>query len=159
MNLQQRIQHEAGLYMRSKDMFDSLSPQLLQEVRQLVSDRYAEIRRPIAFVEEELNDFEEVKKAWQQGVLYISNLNNNSRLFPGVLNLKFRAWHDVLHLENDLPFNYEGEYGTFLYHAAGVKDETIRKIFYSEVVLQTAYYETYKQFPEDQKIVLTEIPE
>lgn len=160
MNIEKRISHEAAMYLRCKDMFDNIPQDKIEHIQSVVRKNYMSLDINIEFVSVELNDFEEVKRIYKENnILYISNLHNDSRLFPGDLNLAFRAWYDYIHLKYDLPFDYIGEYKTWLYHVADIQDTLCRQILYSEVVLQTAYYVTYNNFPKHQKIVLIDLPE
>jgi len=92
MNIQKRIIHEANMYLRCKDMFDTIPRHKIEYLQSVVRKNYMSLDIKIEFASAELNDFEEVKRIYKEyGILYISNLHNNSRLFPGDLNLAFRA--------------------------------------------------------------------
>lgn len=146
----------AGKYLRYKDQFDKIDPSTIEELHRYVRLETLSIPVPVHFLDEELNDFHHVKECVKEkGYLPISTLHNNSRLFPGLLNLGFRAIHDWVHIQYDLPFDFYGEYKTWLIQAKELSYPA-KQVLFSEIVLQTAYYVTYGSFMEDQKIVLLE---
>lgn len=151
------IQHNSNIYERYKDMLNTISPDTIRQICEIVTKEFEKLPCKVKFVNNEFNDFGYIKQKYlDEGVLYISALHNNSDIFPGSFNLYFRAWHDWIHIQYDLTFDYKGEYQTYLHHIKGIEDETIRKIFYSEIVLQTAYYTTHGVFPQKQKVILIE---
>ena len=146
-------------YERYKDNFHDLSLDTIMELHDHITGEYYEVmdKALVIFVDEELDDFECVKKRWNDHKeLRISRLNNNSDLFPGHTNLWFRAWHDYIHLKYDYPFTFEGEYKTYLKQVEGLSYKATQVLF-SEIVMQTAYVLFYGKFAKKQKVVLIDI--
>jgi hypothetical protein len=148
------IAHYAGVYRRYKDQYSQLSVEVVEELHEYVNSQYQLIPCIVNFVPQLLDDYEVVKRGYtEKGVLNISTLNSNSRLFPGDLNLRFRAIHDYVHLRNNLDFSYEGEWQTWLIQSRHLSTEA-RGVLFSEIVLQASYALYYGSFPEYQKIIL-----
>lgn len=158
MNNEGLIRELAVTYERYKDQLRNLSLDTIAEIHDRVTEEYHEIPCSyVNFVPKELNDFDEVKHAWyKDNILLVSTLNNHSDLFPGNMNLWFRAWHDYIHLKYDLPFTFEGEYQTYIHQSEGLSYKA-KQVLFSEIVLQTAYCVYYGKFAEKQKVVLIDI--
>ncbi len=157
MEANKMISHYAEIYDRYKDQYDDILPETISELHSYVRREFMLIPCNIRFVDKELNDLAEVKRLLvAEKTLYISSLHNNSRLFPGDLNLAFRAIHDATHLGKMLPFTYEGEYKVWEIQSKGMSYQA-RQVLFSEIVLQTAYSLHFDRFAEDQKIVLIDI--
>lgn len=155
------IRSLAVTYERYKDQFRNLTLEVIAELHDKVTEEFYAIKEQVTdirFVPAELDDFElQVKPSYKSlGIINISSLNNNSELFPGNLNLWFRAWHDYIHLKYDYPFTFEGEYQTYLKQAEGLSYKA-KQVLFSEIVLQTAYCVYYGMFVEKQKVVLIDI--
>ena len=67
-------------------------------------------------------------------------------------NIMFRAVHDAHHIMAGADFSLEGEIRAFQYIALLVRNDTLRKLFFSEIVLQAATFYATGTFPE-QRIV------
>lgn len=154
------IKELGELYNNTPNQLNQLSAAQVVVIREIITAEYEKIRLNHEVVFEsgnkDLEDFDKIKARLQKtGVLAISSDFNNSDLLGKEVNLHFRAWHDYLHITNDFPFGFEGEFNTFLRHIDGYEDVAgFVEVFFSEVVLQTAYFETYGEFYEEQKMVL-----
>ena len=148
------VKENALLYKNSKCQFKQLPSNVIKELVTFVNKEFQKIKMPTLFVKEELNDFESLKDIfYKEKILLISSLHNKSLLFPGNLNLKFRAWHDNVHIKQDLPFNLEGEFEAFKIQSKNLS-KMATQVLYSEIVLQTCYNLHFNKFPATQKIVL-----
>lgn len=76
----------------------------------------------------------------------------SSPLLSDQLNIMFRAVHDAHHLQVDADFSLEGEIKAFRHVASMTHSHTLKKLFFSEIVLQAATFYTTGEFPE-QRIV------
>jgi hypothetical protein len=154
-----KMRTNAIKYERYKDRFDDIPIEELNEFRLEVELAFSRITSGgpvVAFV-----DYDPYKSLAELTVdiinrfeMKISSLNNDSKLLPGDLNLKFRAVHDFLHYFLQQPFNYLGEYKVYQAQKHIHKSQLRRQILYSEVVLQAAYCEYFGHFSDKQKIVL-----
>lgn len=154
MDNKELIKHLSGVYERNKCSLKYISLDTIAELHDRITEAFHMLPCKILFVDEPLDDFEEVKKHFKMtDVIKISKLNNNSDLLPGNLNLWFRAWHDFIHLECDFSFTFEGEYHVFLKQSIGLSDKA-KQILFSEIVLQASYALFYGTFAEIQKVVL-----
>lgn len=148
------IMHYAAIYARYKDQLEQVLPETIEELTKTIQREFLNIPYPVVFVDEELNDIEEIIKILKEtGTLRISSLHNNSPIFPPDINLAFRAWHDYIHIEYNFPLNYEGELYTYLYQAQGLSRQA-KLVLFSEIVLQAAFYTVNGYFPETQKIII-----
>jgi hypothetical protein len=68
-------------------------------------------------------------------------------------HVRFRAWHDLLHIAANRPFTQIGEHGVAEYADRLLRewdvDADVRVILAGEVIAQTDYFEIYKRFPTD----------
>lgn len=76
----------------------------------------------------------------------------SSPLLSDQLNIMFRAVHDAHHLMIGADFTMEGEIQAFKHAASLVHNSTLRKLFFSEIVLQAATFYATDAFPQ-QRIV------
>ena len=149
----QDIQRYAYIYKRYKDQYDKIPPEVISELHSYVEREFEKIKNRVRFLPEELNDFEDVKRSHKEtGILNVSSLNNDCKLLPAELNLKFRAIHDLVHIQFDFPFDYQGEYDTWLFQARGLS-EMVKKVLFSEIVLQTSHKVYFGYFLDTQKVV------
>lgn len=149
------------MYAEMPNNFSQLSQNEIKEIRQIITDKFLDLPCNVSFEygNPELDNFDYVKKVYKtENILLISADNNNSELLPNNLNLWFRAWHDYIHLENNYLFGFEGEFYAFLKHIENQSD-LLKQVCFSEIVLQTSYFETFNQFAEFQKLVLLPIEE
>lgn len=149
------------MYAEMPNQFSSLTPNEIKEIRQIITDKFLDLPCNVSFEygNIELDNFDYVKKVYKtENILLISADNNNSELLPNNLNLWFRAWHDYIHLENNYLFGFEGEFYAFLKHIENQSD-LFKQVCFSEIVLQTSYFETFNKFAEFQKLVLLPIEE
>lgn len=149
------------MYAEMPNNFNQLTASEIKEIRQIITDKFLDLPCNVSFEygNIELDNFEYVKKVYKtENVLLISADNNNSELLPNNLNLWFRAWHDYIHLENNYLFGFEGEFYAFLKHIENQSD-LFKQVCFSEIVLQTSYFETFNKFAEFQKLVLLPIEE
>lgn len=150
-----------AMYAEMPNNFSQLNASETKEIRQIITDKFLDLPCNVSFEygNIELDNFEYVKKIYKtENILLISADNNNSELLPNNLNLWFRAWHDYIHLENNYLFGFEGEFYAFLKHIENQSD-LFKQVCFSEIVLQTAYFETFNKFAEFQKLVLLPIEE
>lgn len=153
------IRKNALIYERYKDNFDELGIDEIETFRAQIERAYKLIPhgdinvnrvtgQPYVNVLELTNDVK------YNRCLQISEDNNNSRLLPGDLNLRFRAVHDYIHYLIQAPFTAEGEIAVYnlqkKLHSEGIS----QKILFSEVVLQACYVEYFGRFAPVQKVVL-----
>lgn len=157
----QQIKNYAILYLRGKDVSKILDPKILREFHFYINDTRNEVSKDIivVFKNEELNDFEYIRENYfknKKPLLYISNLHNNSGILAKWENLSFRIIHDIIHLENNLGFDYKGELEAYLIQS---KDQSfaIKQILFSEIVLQACYKFYFGKYPDIQKVVLCDI--
>ena len=70
-------------------------------------------------------------------------------------NHKFRAWHDMIHLENNLSFSYDDEMKVAKIHAQQLRDigapTWVINAVYCDVAGQVIYYYHHKQYVDNQK--------
>ena len=150
------INNLGTMYAGMPNNFNLLLDSELKEIRQIIIDKYLDLPCNVSFEygNSELDNFEYVKNTYKtQNILLISADNNSSELLPNNLNLWFRAWHDYIHIENNYLFGFEGEFYAFLKHIENQSD-LFKQVCFSEIVLQTAYFETFNKFAEFQKVVL-----
>lgn len=76
----------------------------------------------------------------------------SSPLLSDQLNIMFRAVHDAHHLQVDADFTLQGEIKAFQHVASLVHNVALKKLFFSEIVLQAATFYATGEFPE-QRIV------
>lgn len=148
------IKHLACIYSRYKDDRLRISENTIYELHDHVEREFSKIQIQVLFESKNFDDFEEVKHEYKNyDKLYVSALNNNSDLFPGTLNLKFRAVHDVIHIDYNYKFDFIGEYNTYKIQSEGLSFKA-KQVLFSEIVLQAAYCLHYGEFAPVQKIVL-----
>lgn len=88
----------------------------------------------------------------QNRTLKVYTGGTSSPLLSDAHNIMFRAIHDAHHIIADADFTLEGEIKAFQYIAQLVRSNALRKLFFSEIVLQAATFYTTGEFPE-QRIV------
>lgn len=76
----------------------------------------------------------------------------SSPLLSDQLNIMFRSVHDAHHIIADADFSLEGEIKAFNHIASLTHNYTLKKLFFSEIVLQAATFYATGSFPE-QRIV------
>lgn len=153
------INRLGNIYNDMPNSFGQLSNSEIKEIRQIITDKFLDLPCNVSFEygNAELDNFDYVKNVYKtQNILLISADNNNSELLPNSLNLWFRAWHDYIHIENNYLFGFEGEFYAYLKHIEGQND-LFKQVLFSEIVLQTSYFETYGDFAPFQKLVLLPI--
>jgi hypothetical protein len=165
--IQNLIKGNALKYMRYKDQLETIDQKEIDQFRdeivfafesinKQIIDRHRLISDFVIFVDDDpyasLEDMTESIRNLKY--MMVTKRNNDSRLLPGDLNLKFRAVHDYLHYLLQQPFNFEGEYKVYQAQKHIHKSKLRRQILYSEVVLQAAYCEYTGSFAPKQKVVL-----
>lgn len=92
------------------------------------------------------------------GVLWIADEGAaNSWLLNERRNLRFRAIHDIHHLDENANFSCEGETKAALRMMDLVPAEhadLFRNIVFSEIIGQRAYYEVNRQYMAEQRVLL-----
>ncbi len=154
MDNSEQIRQHAELYWVIEDQYNKLSSEVIKELHDYCENEILKIDSKYSWIPCKLNDFDLVKTVWKKhDLLLISSLNNNSKLFPGNLNLMFRTIHDYIHLSNNLEFDYEGEFKVWEIQSKDMSKEA-RQVLFSEIVLQACYYLYFDKFPTEQKIIL-----
>lgn len=149
-----KMHRDAMLYLRGKDRMKEISDNDIKTIRDITSKAFTMLEKAvkIEFVTgQPYENHKQIIADFATGKMLISTDFNDSELFGETANLHFRAIHDFYHAILNEPFGYTGEANVYelqklLYPAK------YWKVLYSEIVLQTAYYEYYGHFPE-QKIV------
>lgn len=98
----------------------------------------------------------------ETGLVPVSNQYCENNIFNSeTINVLFRVWHDYFHIKYQLPFNLEGESkAAFLQAAELPKDWHEEKfMIMTDIIGQTLYYNTYKDFPTDQKTFNSQVLE
>lgn len=140
------IRRLAETYLNGKDVnFNKTYPRALEQAIQFLEEEHKRLISQ-ASVNAISVDTEHNNPAW-------GDFNSN---------LLFRLVHDHHHLElGGLDFTFEGEvltYQRICYRLAQysfiTETETIQKLFFSEIVLQTATCLRLGKFPRNQKVVI-----
>ena len=151
-----RCRKDALKYLRFKDMLESIPPEEIKQYQVDTIKAFSYILVHVEYVDYEpyhdLEDLRNMVKATK--MLLVSDLNNNSKLLPGVFNLQFRAFHDYLHYVQATTFTYKGELETYELKSKYYSSTIGKRMLYSEVVLQAAYKEYFGEFSKEQKIVI-----
>lgn len=151
---ERKIERLAATYLRSKDQLNDIELPTLYEITEYINKEFDNLPCEVEFVDKPMDDFEEVKDILNRyNKLVISKLNNNSSLFSQELNLKFRAIHDSVHVAHNLPFDFEGEYESWKIQCSNLSHKA-KQVFFSEIVMQAAFFLFNGYFAERQKIVL-----
>lgn len=92
------------------------------------------------------------------GVLLIADEGaDNSWLLDERTNLRFRAVHDIHHLAENANFSVEGETKAAIHMMRLVPqgyEYLFRNLIFSEIVGQRCFYEVYRTYMDDQKVLL-----
>lgn len=88
----------------------------------------------------------------QNRTLKVYTGGTSSPLLSDAHNIMFRAVHDAHHIMAGADFTLEGEIKAFQYIALLVRNNALRKLFFSEIVLQAGTFYATGTFPE-QRIV------
>jgi len=154
-----QISQYAALYERGKDQISKVPKEVVEEIRNYVTNAYAQVvlNHRVEFQDKELNDFDWIYERFKQdNILYISTMHNQSPLL-GKYNLMFRAvhetMHDYLHIQMNCGFDWKGEGEVYQKQIEGLSEDAAIVLF-SEIMLQTAFRLWYGYYPEKQKIVL-----
>lgn len=147
----------AGIYLRYKCQLDSLPEDMVEEFRNATLFVYNRLKRSGVRFEfttiDPYKDLDELTNdVCNNGEMKIYSGDDNSRLLPGALNLYSRAIHDWIHYFHQLPFGFDGEYQVYEIQKL-LYPKHMWPLLYSEIVLQTAFFEVYGYFPE-QKIII-----
>lgn len=97
------------------------------------------------------------QKAYSSSVLQISTDYNAGTVWGDECNLRFRAWHDLIHIRHeiiDCEFTLDGELCAFNGHLPYCDNMYKVVWLFSEIVAQVCFLRTYGEFPE-QKLVLS----
>lgn len=113
-----------------------------------------------------MNTFDQMLERWRNNKsLYIwTGAQEGNPFNPGV-NLWFRWTHDIIHCENGLTFSFEDERKVFektmeyfwiatTDHHVRDNFELIKKVCFSEIVGQAAYFCEFGEFFSPQKLVM-----
>lgn len=97
---------------------------------------------------------EDIHADFNQGILKITNLFNNSALLGPEINLLFRSIHEVHHLQLNMGFGLEGEFATAAHIISLTDNPLFKQILFSETMGQVATCLCTGDFPEFQKVVM-----
>lgn len=99
----------------------------------------------------------DIDKDLKKGFIKVTTLHNNSSILSYDGNMRFRALHDCHHSSFSVGFNYPGEYFAFQHISQLANDDFMRRVFFSEIVLQlSTFYYIGRSYPKDEKVVLVE---
>lgn len=165
MKTQELIKQCALKYEIYKDQLETIDAGEIAQFRQEIEDAYERIfeltetfvrgLRVLFVTGQPYDNLEQMTNGIRSsGVLRISSDNNESRLLPENLNLKFRAVHDYLHYLFQQPFDFKGELNVYKAQKFFHKSEIGKRILYSEIVLQAAYATYFGGFPSQQKVII-----
>lgn len=98
----------------------------------------------------------ELKRRSEDKCIPIANYGSDSTIYnTSVINMLFRFWHDVTHLENDLSFSYEAEKRVAELHYEEGKQFGLSSlalsILWADTYGQVKYYFRNKKFVDNQK--------
>jgi hypothetical protein len=92
------------------------------------------------------------------GVLWIADEGaGNSWLLNSRRNLRFRAIHDIHHLDANANFSVEGETRAAIHMMRLVPEEhasLFRNLIFSEIIGQRCYYEVHREYMSEQRVLL-----
>lgn len=141
-------------YKKSVPFSERLNDWITEKVAQLVSDGHID---GIDFTDsDDYGTLEAIKNYYKDThrlIVWTGGSDDTIFADPEV-NWAFRAWHDYVHIVNDLPFTVEGEsLVAFLQAAELPKDWYLeRQLILSEVVGQVLYNHFHNgEFPSDQR--------
>lgn len=155
MKTQDYIRKNALIYQRYKDNFDTLEGHEIKLFRYEVDKAWSYLPVRIDFVDgQPYDNIEQLSNDIKKGFMLISKDYNDSKLLPGLLNLKFRAIHDYLHYVLQAPFTASGEIKVFQLQKRLHCSSIGQRILFSEVVLQACYAEYFNKFAEYQKVII-----
>lgn len=151
-------------YETGRDETGFLSAALVTELRQLVTERFV-THQPYTVEWTTEMQFDNAAQmadyAQATGVLPINTNFNESELFGPEVNLYFRYVHDCDHIQGIVEqggcdFSINGEACAAAKMLARTSNRTLRRIIFSEVVLQAARFYAYGDFGA-QKVVWNEV--
>jgi hypothetical protein len=153
------IQLYAEHYLNAPE--DKISPKVKREFRELIHSRYTDIKnlgikevrvsgQPYKNAEELFSDVEKNRR------IQVSTDHNNPVVLDKEGNLQFRFVHDYDHYLARSRFNWEGELTACYYFFSFTNSEILRRILRSEVIYQAAACLYLGDFPETQKLVLSD---
>ena len=94
--------------------------------------------------------FAELKANTTSGLVVWSGASENTIYGDAIVNHAFRAWHDMLHLKLNAPFNEEGETRVALEQARLIQSDNYGKLIMCEVVGQVEFFNKFGMFPTNQ---------
>lgn len=155
----QIIRVYAEHYLNSPE--DKISAETKREFQAFVSQRYQKIKRfgiqevrvsgqPYANADELFQDFE------QNHQIQVLTEFNRPVVLDEEGNLQFRFIHDFDHCFLRSPFDWLGENQTCYYLCSLTSNPLLRRIIRSEIVYQAAAYFYLGDFPDTQKLVLSD---
>ncbi len=149
------IEELAAAFLAGEDASNSRVGRSLAAVAvQRLEEAFARIPYEVRWTNRDpYRSFEELRDQTRStGVLYVWTGASDVPLWDPLTNWKFRAVHDVVHLEENVDFSMAGEIECF---RATVREvEGLAPLYFSEIVLQAAVTNANKAFPEQQKLVL-----
>jgi hypothetical protein len=153
------IQLYAKHYLNAPE--DKISPRVKREFRELIHSRYTDIKnlgikeervsgQPYKNAEELFSDVEKHHR------IQVSTEHNNPVVLDKEGNLQLRFVHDYDHYVARAAFNWEGELTACYYFFSFTNSDILRRILRSEIVYQVSASLYLGDFPETQKIVLSD---
>lgn len=99
--------------------------------------------------------FKELKAKTVGGVIPVADYGCDKSIYKDAsINIKFRFWHDVTHLELDQGFSVSGETSVIEAHMAEAKEFGLSylalEILKADTIGQVLYYDKFKEFVNDQ---------
>jgi hypothetical protein len=107
--------------------------------------------------DEESESYEELKAASLRFFksIPIATAGNDTAIYGAIENVKFRFWHDVLHLENDIDFSHAGELKIVNKHAEAAEEYGLSQLAKDILLIDTKgqvdYYYKHRRFVTNQE--------
>jgi hypothetical protein len=99
---------------------------------------------------------DDIRADVNQGHLLVSTQFNESTLLGPMVNLVFRAIHDMHHAKLNVDFSWQGECASTRHIMSLTHNFLFQQLLFSEILGQSAVCLYTGRFPDEQKIVLFE---
>lgn len=153
------IQLYAKHYLNAPE--DKISPKVKREFRELIHSRYTDIKnlgikevrvsgQPYNNAEELFSDFEKNRR------IQVSTDYNNPVVLDKEGNLQFRFVHDYDHYLTRSRFDWQGELTACYHFFSFTNSDILRRILRSEIIYQVSASLYLGDFPDTQKLVLSD---
>jgi len=84
------------------------------------------------------------------GILTVYSGASDKCLYPERYNHLFRAWHDMVHIDNGLTFSFDDELEVARIQCSKCKDLLSKDLLWLDIAGQVWYYETHKKYVDNQ---------